>query len=73
MSDSKFQASLHKLLTHTSGTSLKMTGGVKTQPVYHSSTLIDRSTLSEPTQSAAGPGDAIQISWILKNPSAETT
>ena len=36
-------------------------------------TLIDRSALSLPTQSAAGPGDAIQISWILKNPSAETT
>lgn len=45
----------------------------KTQPVYHTSSLIDRSTLSMPTQSAAGPGDAIQISWILKNPSAETT
>lgn len=43
------------------------------QPAYHTFVLIDGSTLSGPTQSAAGPGDAIQISWVLKNPSAETT
>lgn len=55
---------------------LKREHGVKKkkkQPVYHTSALIDRSTLSAPTQSAAGPGDAIQISGILKNPLTETT
>lgn len=38
----------------------------KTQAACHSFTLIYRAILSKPTQSAAGPGDAIQISLILK-------
>lgn len=37
-------------------------------------TLIGSASPNKPTQSAAGPGDEIQISWILKKiPSSQTT
>lgn len=40
-------------------------------------TLIGSAIPNKPTQSAAGPGDEIQISWILekkkKSPSSQTT